>query len=92
MDFAEHIWHAEVLFLRNRQGFDLALVPDVQPASFPKWFHFGFRLADSQAVRDLHARMAAGGQTISTPLQEEPDFVWFRCQDPAGHQIEIYWE
>lgn len=27
-DFKEHTWHGQILFLRNRDEFDLALMPD----------------------------------------------------------------
>ncbi len=58
----------------------------------PPWFHFGFRLADAKAVRSLHARMASEGVEIRAPLQEAPGFVFFRCADPDGYEIEVYWE
>jgi catechol 2,3-dioxygenase-like lactoylglutathione lyase family enzyme len=53
--FREHMRYGDILFLRNTSGFDLALVPDRKPSSFPEWFHFGFRLADPRAVRKLQA-------------------------------------
>ena len=87
----EHVWHDDVLFLRDEAGMDLALAPG-EPGELPAWFHFGFRLETPEAVRALHDRLLAEGDTIRTPLSEEPDFVWFRCADPDGHQIEVYWE
>ena len=50
------------------------------------------RLDTAAEVEALHARMAAEGVAIRHPLEAEPDFVWFRCADPDGHLIEIYWE
>jgi len=87
----EHVWHEDVLFLRDDAGMDLALAPGA-PGELPGWFHFGFRLETPQAVRDLHARLTAEQVTMRSPLSEEPDFVWFRCEDPDGHGIEVYWE
>jgi catechol 2,3-dioxygenase-like lactoylglutathione lyase family enzyme len=86
-----HVTHGDVLFLRDEAGMDLALAPGTT-GELPDWFHFGFRLEGPQAVRDLYARLAADGVSIAAPLSEEPDFVWFRCRDPDGHAIEVYWE
>ena len=86
-----HVWHEDVLFLRDDAGMDLALAPGAT-GELPSWFHFGFRLENPQAVRDLHARLLAEGTEMAAPLAEEPDFVWFRCRDPDGHAIEVYWE
>lgn len=87
----EHVRHDDVLFLRDDAGMDLALAPG-EPGQLPPWFHFGFRLEAPQKVRDLHDRLAADGVKIRSPLSDEPDFVWFRCEDPDGHGIEVYWE
>jgi catechol 2,3-dioxygenase-like lactoylglutathione lyase family enzyme len=85
---APHVTHGDVLFLRDDAGLDLALAPG-PPDLMPPWFHFGFRLDGAQAV---HGRLAAGGEAIRAAISEEPDFVWFRCSDPDGHLIEVYWE
>ncbi len=85
----EHAWHDDILFLRDDSGLDLALAPG-PPDVMPPWFHFGFRLENADAVRALAARLDAGA--IRHPLSEESDFVWFRCADPDGHLIEVYWE
>ncbi len=95
LGFTEHARHGaagEILFLRNRDGFDLALVEDPDPAAFPRWFHFGSRLIDAAAVRALHALMVTDGVPLPMALVDDPDFVCFRCVDPDGHPIEIYWE
>jgi len=90
----EHVWHDDVLFLRDEAGMDLALAPGEpgEPGELPAWFHFGFRLETPDAVRALHDRLAADGVDFGAPLSEAPDFVWFRCRDPDGHNIEVYWE
>jgi catechol 2,3-dioxygenase-like lactoylglutathione lyase family enzyme len=87
----EHVWRDDILFLRDDAGMDLALAPG-EPGELPAWFHFGFRLESPDAVRDLHARLASDAVPFSAPLSEAPDFVWFRCRDPDGHDIEVYWE
>ncbi len=84
--------HGEVLFMRDEAGMDLALAPAAASETLPDWFHFGFRLESGEAVAALHRRLADAGATIKQPLSEEPDFVVFRCHDPDGYAIEVYWE
>ena len=89
--FRERVRHGNILFLRNASGFDLALVPDRTPLSFPEWFHFGFRLGSARAVRMLHGHMSSkGGQ--AQDIEEYPGYMTFRCADPDGYGIEVYWE
>lgn len=89
--FRAHVTHGEVLFMRDDAGMDLALAPG--PADvMPPWFHFGFRLGNSEAVCALHDDMSAAGVAIAEPLEQAPDFAAFRCTDPDGHLIEVYWE
>jgi len=88
--FREYMRHGEILFLRNTSGFDLALVPDRKPSSFPEWFHFGFRLASPRAVRKLHNRMTSEGLRVHD-IEDYENYVTFRCMDPDGNSIEIYW-
>jgi len=92
LSFEERRREDEILFLRSADGFDLALTPDPRPASMPEWFHFGFRLPTAQEVRNLHQRMRAEGVRMPKPLFEAEDLVSFRCTDPDGYAIEIYWE
>jgi len=88
--FREHMRIANILFLRNSSGFDLALVPDRAPGSFPEWFHFGFRLGSEDAVRKLHRRMIAGGVEVEE-IEEYDGYVTFGCEDADGYAIEVYW-
>lgn len=90
--FHEHVWHGPVLFLRDGGGLDLALAPAASIEPMPDWFHFGFRLPSPGAVRDLYHSLCAGGETITVPLSEEEGFVGFRCADPDGYAVEVYWE
>lgn len=83
----------DVVFLRDEAGFDLALVPEVEPAPPPAWFHFGFRLPGRADVEACYRRLTAlSAVTIYEDLTDEGDFVWFRCADPDGYVIEVYWE
>jgi catechol 2,3-dioxygenase-like lactoylglutathione lyase family enzyme len=88
----DHVSHGEILFMRDASdGLDLALAPAETLDPFPPWFHFGFRLDSADQVRAMHERMTRDG-VESTALDQFPDFVVFRCHDPDGHQIEVYWE
>lgn len=90
--FRRHVVQDDgTLFLRDGGGLDLALALG-PPDNFPPWSHFGFRLESGEMVRGLFGDLQAAGATIRHPLEEEPDFVWFRCADPDGHLIEVYWE
>ena len=86
------VWHGEALFLRDDAGMDLALAPTREVEPFPTWFHIGFRQQGKADVEALFARMTADGVTIREPLQVMDDFAVFRCADPDGYQIEVYWE
>lgn len=85
--FRERTWHGDVLFLRNRDGFDLDLGPSRRAERFPEGFRFGFRLPTARAVRRLHGRIPTAGE-----LHDSKEFVVFRCWDPDGRAIEGYWE
>ncbi len=43
------------------------------------------------AVRAKHDALAAGGVAITRPMKNEPAITSFRCADPNGYSIEIYW-
>jgi hypothetical protein len=65
---------------------------DATPTPMPAWFHFGFRLGSAGAVTGLHHQMARSGVRIAKALYEDQTLVSFRCADPDGYAIEIYWE
>ena len=90
--FREHVQRGPILFLRNERDFDLALHPAENEEPLPDWFHFGFRLVYAAAVRALHRRLGETEAERVTPLQVYDDFVAFRCTDPSGNSIEVYWE
>jgi catechol 2,3-dioxygenase len=89
----EHVTHGHIVFMTDDARFDLALASssgDVEP--LPAWFHLGFRLSSAGDVRQAYARFMAAGVTVTHPLEIEEDMVWFRCADPDGYAIEVYWE
>ncbi len=79
-------------FLSDGDGFDLALMDDREPDRMPPWFHFGCRLNSAQEVVNVHDRMSDSGVVILKPLYRDDSLVSFRCADPDGYAIEIYWE
>ena len=79
------------VIMRNDDDFDLALHPVAQLVSDPEFLHFGFQLDSSQQIRDTLARLTSDGVEI-VEADEEPGYVSFKCLDPDGHRIEVYWE
>jgi catechol 2,3-dioxygenase-like lactoylglutathione lyase family enzyme len=79
------------VIIRNADGFDLALhtVEHIQPP--PGFLHSGFRAAEPQDVRALMKRMEADGITM-VERNDEATYTAFKCLDPDGHRIEVYWE
>ena len=50
-----------------------------------------FQAAEPAEVRALMERMQADGVTIAV-WNDEAAYVAFKCLDPDGHRIEVYWE
>ena len=92
---SERVRHGDVVFLSNAgdapDRFDLALVP-AAPEALPAWFHFGFRLPRPEAVHELYRRMCDERVHIAQPIEIEQALVSYRCADPDGYLIEVYWE
>jgi catechol 2,3-dioxygenase-like lactoylglutathione lyase family enzyme len=78
------------VIIRDADGFDLTLHPVgyVEP---PAFLHAGFKAAEPADVRALTGRMQANGVTIAE-RNDEAAYVAFKCLDPDGHRIEVYWE
>jgi catechol 2,3-dioxygenase-like lactoylglutathione lyase family enzyme len=87
LGFREHTWHGDALFMRNADGFDLALAPHGR-GEMPEWFHVGCRLVSSDDVRALQDTMHERAYATF----DLPDYVGFRVTDPDGYELEIYWE
>lgn len=90
--FVEHTRHGGIVFLRDASdGLDLALAPADEVERMPAWFHFGFRLSSPSEVSELHQELASAGY-VTHGLETHDDLVFFRCKDPDGYQLEVYWE
>lgn len=81
-----------ITFLRGSRDFLLALMDDADPAPPPPWFHFGVAMPSLDALRALHASMQQASVPIAKPWYEEERVASFRCRDPDGYPVEIYWQ
>jgi catechol 2,3-dioxygenase-like lactoylglutathione lyase family enzyme len=81
-------------FLRNDDGFLLALLPADPHTPLPDGFHIGFGLDAPDEVTRAHAALGAAGVTVSDIEDSRPaeHYVSFRCRDPDDTEIEIFWE
>jgi catechol 2,3-dioxygenase-like lactoylglutathione lyase family enzyme len=79
------------VIVRNADGFDLALHPVGDVGALPAFLHAGFRAAEAGEVRALLARLDADGVTI-VERDDEDEYASFKCLDPDGHRVEVYWE
>jgi len=76
-------------FIRNDDGFDLALHPGTPPSPPAPTVHFGFRTDDADEVRALLAALQDEGVTI-TEHHDEEGYVSLKLLDPDGYEIEVY--
>ncbi len=81
-------------FVRNDEGFLLALVPAADHQALPDGFHVGFGLAPVDGVIRLHDGLTAAGVRTLDVEDHRPaeDYVTFRCWDPDGTEIEVFWD
>ena len=79
------------VIIRNGDGFDLALHATGDVGVPQPFLHFGFRLAAGEDVRTVLGRARADGLEI-IEHDDDPGMVSFKCLDPDGHRIEVYWE
>ena len=81
-------------FVRNEAGFLLALIPTGDQRPMPDGFHIGFGLDAADAVVAKHAELSAGGVRVTAVEDNRPDedYVTFRCWDPDGTEVEVFWE
>jgi catechol 2,3-dioxygenase-like lactoylglutathione lyase family enzyme len=81
-------------FVRNGDGFLLALMPAPGHQALPDGFHIGFRLDAPDSVKALHETLLAAGVRASRIEDYRPSesYVTFRCWDPDGTEIEVFWE
>lgn len=81
-------------FVRNDDGFLLALVPAERHTSLPDGFHIGFRTHSPDEVARIRIDLAAAGARPTELQDSRPgeDYVTFRCFDPDGTEIEVFWD
>jgi catechol 2,3-dioxygenase-like lactoylglutathione lyase family enzyme len=81
-------------FIRNNDGFLLALVPADPHRALPTGFHIGFSGADVDEVVARRAALADAGVPVSELEDFRPgeQYVTFRCWDPDGTEVEVFWE
>lgn len=81
-------------FIRNDDGFLLALTPAAEHAPLPPGFHIGFGLESPDEVVSLH-RTLTGAQVRANAVEDfrpGEDYLTFRCWDPDDTEIEVFWE
>ena len=79
------------VIIRNADGFDLALHAGQDPGAAQPFMHFGFHLDSSAEVRQVLQRVRTDGVEI-IEHDDDSDGVSFKCVDPDGHRVEVYWE
>jgi catechol 2,3-dioxygenase-like lactoylglutathione lyase family enzyme len=91
------------VIVRDANRFDLALQVELDSSDpgpstttqllgpLHPFLHFGFRPRNPQGVRELLTRMEADGVQI-TERHDEHGYLAFKCADPDGHRVEVYWE
>ena len=86
---ADSEWQGTALFIRNDEGFDLALMRGEHPPNPGAFHHFGFHVADPAEVQLLHNRLLVDDVPI-LEFVNEPDLLSFKCVDPDGYTVEVY--
>lgn len=79
------------VIIRDATGFDLALHECAAVPEPPPFLHFGFHLEDAEQVRSLLTRLRGDGVRI-VEEDDEADMTSFKCLDPDGHRVEVYYE
>ena len=79
------------MIVRDADGFDLALHPSSEAPASSTFLHFGFAMVDADAVHALRTRLERDGVPI-VGRDDEPQLVSFKCLDPDGWRVEVYWE
>ena len=77
-------------FVTDAGGFELVLHQGTSQDTTEDW-HFGFLASSATEVTDLASRMRAAGQEVDA-VEEDAGYCGFKCRDPDGHEIEVYFE
>tara|TARA_R110000868_G_scaffold117600_12_gene312394 strand:+ start:14303 stop:14668 length:366 start_codon:yes stop_codon:yes gene_type:complete len=82
-----------LVFLKNNEGFDLALSLVDEVEQLPNHIHYGFSFKTKSELMDFYTK---GQRVFSSNFVEAPSdkggFVSFVCVDPDGYHIELYWD
>ena len=79
-----------LLILGGGDGAVLALMEGPCPAAgLPPANHFGFQLADGDAVRAARERLRSHG-VPETEWQDDGAFVRVQVADPDGYRVDLY--
>ncbi|MFI6325225.1 VOC family protein [Nonomuraea sp. NPDC050556] len=81
----------DTLIIRSGDGFDLALHPDPEHGKAPDFLHFGFACETREEAGEMLERLRADGVEIVEEC-DEPTLFSFKCLDPDGYRVEVYWE
>jgi len=79
------------VIVRNADRFDLALHQATEAGASSSFLHFGFAMTDAEAVHALRTRLERDGVAV-VERADEPEHVSFKCLDPDGWRVEVYWE
>lgn len=81
-------------FLRGEDGFLLAVVPIDPHVALPDGFHVGFGAGSPEEVAASRVALSAAGVRTTDVEDHRPgeDYVTFRCWDPDGTEVEVYWD
>jgi len=81
-------------FVRNDEGFLLALIPTDAHSPLPEGVHIGFGLDSADEVLALHDSLRSDGVSTTDVEDFRPgeEYVTFRCNDPDGTEVEVFWE
>jgi catechol 2,3-dioxygenase-like lactoylglutathione lyase family enzyme len=94
--YAEHFGLTHTLhedehlrILSSDDGSVLALAVGDVPRDLARTNHFGFQLADGDAVRAARERFRGAG-VEETEWQDDGRFVRVQVADPDGYRVEVY--
>jgi len=89
--FRQHDWQGNILFLKDEHDFSLVLIRGQHPPNPGAFHHFGFFAASAEAVQAHKQKLREAGVPIVEEVDED-GAVSFKCTDPDGYTVEVYWE
>jgi lactoylglutathione lyase len=95
LDFSLAFDHGDGVFLKNADGFMLAIDPleNNEKVNFPSWYHFGFCVKSKEKVQSLYEKMKTSGIEFAREYTEGDDGTWanFYAWSPGPFKMEITW-